>query len=504
MSYRNSQKMYKKILKFVVNNKILILILLLGLILRLWNFRELYMYSHDQDLQGWVIRDILLNNHPRLIGQETSTHGIFIGPYFYYFLIPFYLIFGMDPIGGIFATVVLGIFTIWSIYYCLKHIFNYKVGLISAFLYSASFYTVFNDREVVPTMPVILWTIWFLYAIHLIKAGKQKVGFILSGILIGLIWNLNMALILLLPLLPIAFILSKKRFVLTDFFKGFLTLFITSIPLIAFELRHSFSQTRAFFLSLTSNQQDILQGSDKVKRLVYLLSKDLAGLVSGTVIDIKFEYFLLIACVVWFTLIVNKKIKKDWILLTIIWVILYCIFFSLYSKVISEYYLNGLIIIWIVVFSIGISFLLSIKNFKLFGMLALCVFTGINFYRIFSIPLNRSGYVERKDIVKAIKTDSQAHGFDCVSISYITDPGFNLGYRYLIWLENLKLKPISNDIPVYTIVFPLKSIFKTDKDFGALGLINPDYNKYYLNVINESCKGDDSNLTESMFGFTER
>ena len=84
MENMQKSKFYGLLRQFVENNWILILIAAIGLFLRLYKGREMFMYNHDQDLAGWIIKDVIVNHHFRLIGQLTSTPGIFIGPYFYY------------------------------------------------------------------------------------------------------------------------------------------------------------------------------------------------------------------------------------------------------------------------------------------------------------------------------------------------------------------------------------------------------------------------------------
>src|SRR4030067_2606097 len=96
---------------------LLILIIAVGIFFRLYKSVIYFPYGHDNDLAGWVIKDILLNKHLRLVGQETSTQGIFIGSLYYYLLIPFYLLTGLDPVGAILLSVVLGMFGIWSFYF---------------------------------------------------------------------------------------------------------------------------------------------------------------------------------------------------------------------------------------------------------------------------------------------------------------------------------------------------------------------------------------------------
>ena len=120
-------------------------------------------YTHDNDLAGWIVKDIVVDRHLRLIGQLTSSPGIFIGPLFYYLQIPFYLVTGMDPIGGAWLSVIVGLLGVASMWYV--------GGFIPAFIYATSFLIFNTEREVSPTTPVYLWSIWFFT--HLASSGKE-------------------------------------------------------------------------------------------------------------------------------------------------------------------------------------------------------------------------------------------------------------------------------------------------------------------------------------------
>jgi hypothetical protein len=58
--------------KFLRNNIFIIVILIAGFFFRVYHLQELFYYSHDNDLAGWFIKDVVIDHHPRLIGQETS------------------------------------------------------------------------------------------------------------------------------------------------------------------------------------------------------------------------------------------------------------------------------------------------------------------------------------------------------------------------------------------------------------------------------------------------
>jgi hypothetical protein len=490
------KKLFKKV------NPLLLAILLVGFFLRIYKPAEFFMYSHDQDLAGWFVRDVINNHHLRLIGQETSTRGIFIGPLYYYLLIPFYLLFGMDPMGGVVMILILGIFCIWSFYYVFSKVVNEKSGLIASFLYAVSFYTIFNDREVVPTMPVILWTVWYFYGLNRLLVGKQKRGFLILSALTGLIWHLNMTLILLVPLIPLSLWLSKKKVVRKNLKGGLVLLLLFSLPLVLFETRHNFSQVRSFYISLTTHQDAITSGFEKFMQVILLMGKNADGLIWGSIepFTYKMTFYLLVLASVF--LVDKKAVKKKYAIVFLGWLLLYIGFFSVYSKNLSEYYLNGTIVLWIFVLTTGISYLISKKGTRKYGYLFLVLFAAVNLHQFFTIKVNKSGYLYRKAIVQEIKKDSREMNYPCVAVSYITKPGYDLGYRYLFFLEEMHVNQPSSSSPVYTVVYPLRRDIEVDRTFGIIGLIYPEYSSYTREGIIESCSGANSNLTDPLFGFT--
>lgn len=477
-----------------------IIVLALGFFLRVYNAPETFLYSHDQDLAGWIIKDIIVDHHPRLIGQMTSTPGIFIGPLFYYFLIPFYLFFKMEPIGGVVAVSLLGLATMASYVFVFSKIFGKLSGLVAGIIYAASFYMVFNDREVVPTMPVMLWSVWYLYALSLLLKG-QKAGYILAGALFGLIWHINMALALVVPLVPLSITLSKKKYFWENGLRGLGIFGFLSLPLAVFELRHGFSQTKAFLDAFTTNQQDIVSGVDKLQRTLFFVSKNTHNFVLGP-LTAPFWLAAFILTIGFFFLWKKKVISTNLALIMMFWWIIYVAFFGTYSKAISEYYFNGPMVVWVATVALVVTHLLSSRRFWYLGVGLLTFFLAFNVYRIANFPVNRSGYLEKKELVRFIQADKEARGYPCVAISYITLQGYELGWRYLFWLEKTQLNRPQVNIPVYSIVFPHSKVGRIDKSFGALGLVFPGYERYSPEKVKQSCSSDNINLTEPMLLFT--
>lgn len=491
-------------MKFLKENWPIILIVIIGVFFRLYKYDQLFMYNHDNDLASWVVKDIVVDKHFRLIGQETSTQGIFIGAFFYYLQIPFYLITKMDPMGATFLGAILGAFYILGIYFILSKVFSKKTALIGALVYSLSFVFIFNDREIVPTQPVIFWSFAMFFALSEILKGNIKRGLTICAALLSLVWHLNFALMLVLPLIPISLIFSKKKMKLSDVVVPVCVFIFLSLPLFYFELRHSFVQTKAFIASMTTNQHDIISGWDKVVSTYHLISKNYYSILLPSVNFLNYEHVMLFFVALYLYLLKTLKEHRKVLLLMLGWFIVYFLFFAFYSKRVSEYYLSGIQFIPVVLLSLVLGKIIKTGKYKLYGFTLVVGLMFLNIYRFSTFPINRSGYLERKAAVSEISRDALSRGYPCVSVSYITNPGYDLGYRYFFWLKKLHVNHPDSGAPVYTIVFPLNDkLFPVGKTFGAIGLIYPDYSRYTRDGVEKSCSGENSNLTDPMFGFTK-
>lgn len=463
---------------------LLFLVLILGLLTRGYQLRERFGYTHDNDLAGWIVKDIVVDRHLRLIGQLTSSPGIFIGPLFYYLQIPFYLVAGMDPIGGAWLSVIIGLLGVASMWYV--------GGFIPTLIYATSFLIFSTEREVSPTTPVYLWSIWFFYTFVKLWQGNKK-WLYSAVILISLIWHFNLALVLGVPLLLLAVLKNIKSYKLKDLLLPILLCLILNLPLFIFEFRHGFTQTKSLFgtLTMVGSKSVYTDRWGKFSQTVTYTLRNANRIFHDDAMKIN-------PWIIPTIILVGIMTLSSWRFLILGWIGLYLVFFSLHPLPLSEYYLNGLSIIWI----LGAGWILK-KLPRSISAIILTIFLSSNLQRFFSYQTNHAGYVERKAIVNFIKADAALQTYPCIAISYITSPGNNLGYRYWFWLAGVKTMRPDTLAPVYTIVFPHSYVDRLDKTFGSLGLIFPDYSRYTNNGITQSCAGENQNLTESMFGFTK-
>jgi hypothetical protein len=485
---------------------VLFLIILIGLFLRGYKSVDRYVYAHDSDLYSWIVKDIVVNKHIRLIGQLTSTPGIFIGPIFYYSLVPFFLVANMDPVAGVIFGQVLAVFTILSFYYIFSKIVNKIVGLVAAFIQAVFISRVINDTWIVPTVTSTLWEVWYFFVLYMLFKGRFWVLPIL-GLLVGTIWHINFALAPSLLAVPVAIFLSKKLPTVENIAMGFLGLLIPSIPLFLFEAKHNFSQSRALIASFTASQG----GGTGIDKLQHVLYQVVGNFSSVFFYPYRAGFWIGLISLIIFLVFSGYFIKKktgDLKLLIVVlsWIFGVIFFFSVSSKIISEYYFANLNTLFICLFIIILSALYTVyKRGKIIVLLILCLFLLNGFLYVLDDDhyYTQTNYLSRKETVRYIAEDSRKKGYPCVSVTYITTEGNNVGFRYLFYLENLHVnQPISGS-PVYNIVIPSK--FAADyikAKFGDIGVIPPEEN-LDKSKVKYSCSGLNSNLTDPLFGYTE-
>lgn len=472
-------------------------IFFLAFFLRVYKLQSLFAFGHEQDLQAWIIKDILIDKHLRLIGQETSIHGVFIGPLYYYMLIPFYAIFKLNPLSGYIPITLISLITLLSVYFVTNNLYNKKTALIASLIYAVSPTIVFLDRWLVPTQTTLLWTIWFYFVLVKSSRGNLKPLPILI-ILIGLIWHIHVAFIPLLILVPIAFYLSKNNFkkeiekVNKKYLKISVVAFLLLLsPFVAFEMRHNFQQTKAIFnINKVASTEgvELREGVFKVEVIAEYMNRVIWQTLFPNVnpkypmiwkIPATYFIFLLLIIVIY----KKKLISKNELIIFLLWLL--DVFAGQYfsKHLISDYYFNNLIILALIIFSLFASYLSSIKFLRFFIFVGLIIFALYNIKNVVTKPNLVGEFIDKSAVTESIGLDVKKHNYLCVGINYIGDIPVRYGYRFLIWKNDVNEIMPGNDVPVYSIVQPFsisaKEISYTSGNIGVIlpkNTKNPDKN----------------------------
>src|SRR3989304_5692453 len=109
-----------QITKWVKENRLeafwLAVILLIGAFFRLYRIDEYMTFLGDEGRDAIIVRRLLVNFDPILIGPGTSVGNMYLGPIYYYMIAPFLLLFNFSPVGPSVFIALLGIITIYSMW----------------------------------------------------------------------------------------------------------------------------------------------------------------------------------------------------------------------------------------------------------------------------------------------------------------------------------------------------------------------------------------------------
>lgn len=98
-------------------------VLSIGAFLRLYRISEYMTFLGDEGRDVIVVRRFLVDFDLMLVGPGTSIGNMYLGPLYYYMMSPFLLLFNFSPVGPAFMIALLGIITIFFVWYIIREWF---------------------------------------------------------------------------------------------------------------------------------------------------------------------------------------------------------------------------------------------------------------------------------------------------------------------------------------------------------------------------------------------
>lgn len=251
--------------------------IIVTLIVFIATFLRLYRIDTSLLFYGDVGRDFLefqewqTTNIPPLLGPHTSALPFDQSAFYFYLLMPFYIIFQQSLLSTIFATTLLYVITFIAGAYVLRHRLDIAIPfLISAFLLSIHPQAVSQMRFVwnpsfIPLFLMIAYIAFRLVPTYQIKA----IGIFASALAAAVSFSYASVpgVIVFLILTIYSYPHYSKRLVLT-FISA---LAILNLPTLVFELRHNFFLTSKMLQAGSSlTQTDVIS---KATSLSYYLFK---------------------------------------------------------------------------------------------------------------------------------------------------------------------------------------------------------------------------------------
>ena len=229
----------------------IIFIFLAAIFLRLWKLEEFTMFLSDQGRDAIIMKRIVTLEHLPAIGAPSSIGQVYLGPFYYYLIAPFLLMYGFNPVGMSYGNAFLSLLGLVVAFYIIKKESGIVAGLIFLTLSVFSFVNIEASRfswnpNLLPPFSFITLFFWH----KAITSGKIKQIILFSaasGVMLAFSVQLHyLAGFLILPMIIVFAQRIKqekhqfgKSFFIScaSFITGFL---IFILPLVIFDLRHNF------------------------------------------------------------------------------------------------------------------------------------------------------------------------------------------------------------------------------------------------------------------------
>ncbi len=228
-------------LKILVKNYWPLLFLIgIGALLRWFNLTQSMSFFYDQGRDALKALGIMRGKFV-LVGPSADTSGLFMGPLWYYLLVPLYFIARGNPAIVLWLISFLDLATIPLFYIIGTRFLNKKTGLIAAFFWATGALPVAYARTLSNPGTTAFWTLLLVYALIRISDGRQFY-LILAAVCQAVLFQLNAAgAFLLFPFTTVSLILIRPKKVNRKILLIAVLIFIASfLPQVLFEIRNSF------------------------------------------------------------------------------------------------------------------------------------------------------------------------------------------------------------------------------------------------------------------------
>lgn len=242
-------------IKNIVSKKTIPLIIILtGIFLRFYHFQDFVTFLGDQGRDAIVLKRILTLEHLPAIGAPSSLGQIYLGPFYYYLIAPFLFLFNFNPVGPAFGVAFISMIGIIITYMILKKEFDFRKATI--FLIFAVFSLANIQLARFSWNPNLLpvFSFFTLYFFYKSLKSKDLIYYITFGAFFS--FSIQMHYLSILLFIPILFVyLFQNRFNLkkdlSKILSALISFSVLSLPLIVFDLRHQFLNSRNFIKLFT-------------------------------------------------------------------------------------------------------------------------------------------------------------------------------------------------------------------------------------------------------------
>lgn len=445
---KNFKRNILKVGKWIEENKLeallLFVVLGVGAFFRFYKISEYMTFLGDEGRDAIVVRRLLVNFDPILIGPGTSIGNMYLGPLYYYMIAPFLLLFNFSPVGPSAMVALLGVLTIFLVWYLARDWFGRVAAFVASFLYAISPTTIIYAKSswnpnIMPFFSLLaIYSLWHMYS------KKRPKWFLVAVTAFAFMLQSHYLGLLVLPVIAVYWFLflkktkkkTKERAQLVRYtlIAGAVFAFLMS-PLVIFDARHGWRNASAMYEFFAKRQTTVSARPWNALPNVPELLGDISTRLVGGRNEMVGIWVLTISLFLLVYLLANRKrLKKNEIsgyTMLFVWMFFALVGLGVYKQEIYDHYYG---------FFFPAPFLLLggfvetlLPNLKKAGRILLFVsFSFLVYVNLVNSPLRSgaSGQLQRSiEVSNKIKLEA---GEDIFNLAVIAERNYEGAYWYFL------------------------------------------------------------------------
>lgn len=293
-------------------------------------------FGWDQVDNAWIAKNMIVNHEFPLLGmQARQGTGIYMGPFYYYFISAFYFLFNLDPIASPIAALTTGIFTFLAISYVSWKLFGLKASFLITLLYTFSMAAIQADKVQWPVAFIPFISTIMFYSLYNLIQGKEKFV-LLVAFLLGFSFHIHFTSVFYIPilLLCLPFYPRTKKF-LQYAILSVVLFFLWMSPVVAGAILDTSGHINNFFTFAHQSSSGL-----HLRRILQI--SQLPFLQFSNILSLPYSQFYVYVVPVVFSIIYYLQNKTrdgfKFLYLFWLWILVPWVFLATYKGELSDYF----------------------------------------------------------------------------------------------------------------------------------------------------------------------
>lgn len=437
---------------------LLVGILLLALFLRVYHIEGYMTFLGDEGRDVRIVRDLITKGNLVFIGPQTSIGNMYLGPLYYYLIAPSLALSFLNPVGPAIMNALIGVATVFFVWFFGKKWFSSTAGLVSSFLYAISPVAIIYSRSSWNPNPMPLFALLTLWAIYQVWQNKKYSWLMHTGLFFACALQMHYLGLLLIPTIGIFWLLTlvplvkqkdqkqKATFLKYSLF-GLLIFFVLMSPLLLFDLKHSGQNFNAFKAFFTDRQTTVNLNPARSDRFIPVIFTTVIDLITA-----RQEFFTgLISIIVLILSICTyffSGYKKN-LQVIFVWLVFGFLGLGVYKQHVYIHYMGFIYPAVYLLLGTILAFLFQ-KN-KITALIASLMLIFLAQINLFHSPILETPNNQLSRTEKAVDQIIKESNNEPFNFGLIAKQNYDESYRY--FLENKKSKMVRGEDRVTNQLF---------------------------------------------------